>query len=86
MYMCNIYMYVHNNSHTTILLPQSGDSAVILATQHHHFETLKELVATGANFNLQNQVMLWACTMYHLQLSILGTSECSNGISERRED
>ena len=46
----------------TIHPPQKGDSAVIKATQYHHSEALKELVASGANLNFQNQVkfqLLW---------------------------
>ena len=36
--------------------PQNGDSAVNLATVRHQSGALKELVSTGANLNLQNQV------------------------------
>ena len=41
----------------TLHRPQYGDSAVISATQRHRSETVKELVASGANLNLQNQVI-----------------------------
>ena len=33
-----------------------GDSAVILATVEHEADALKDLVSTGADLNLQNQV------------------------------
>ena len=37
-------------------LPQSGDSAVILATVRHKSDALRELVGAGADLNLQNEV------------------------------
>ena len=49
--------YVYSQLHT-LHSPQDGDSAVIMATQHHHSEVLKVLVASGVNLNLQNQVTL----------------------------
>ena len=42
--------------------PQFGDSAVIIATEDHQPEALRELVALGTNLNLRNQVnfqLLW---------------------------
>ena len=53
--MCISCLYLLYNVHA-LLAPQDGDSAVIIATQYHHFEALKELVAAGANLNLMNQV------------------------------
>ena len=44
-----VYTYI-------LYLPQGGDSAVIMATQRHHSEVLKELVVAGADLNLRNQV------------------------------
>ena len=47
------------SSHCTdcsLLTPQSGDSAVIQATVGHHSGALRELVRSGADLNLQNQV------------------------------
>ena len=81
--MCVYHVYTH------IHPPQGGDSAVILATQYHHSEALKELVAAGANLNLSNQVKFWlllALIMYHHQLSVLGRSDCSNDLCQRGED
>ena len=50
-YQCHRYAYIdfHHS-------PQDGDSAVIQATVGHHSGALKELVSTGANPDLQNQV------------------------------
>ena len=39
------------------LSAQDGDSAVIMATVHHHLPVLEELVRAGANLNLQNGVI-----------------------------
>ena len=50
--------------------PQNGDTAVIKATLYHQPETLKELVAVGANLSLRNQVkfqLLWP--LHHVSSS-----------------
>ena len=56
--MCIIIHYTV----ATLYPSQKGDSAVIIATQYHRSEALKELVASGANLNNKNQVifqLLW---------------------------
>ena len=68
--MCEMYSVCTCTCMTiaTIIYPsQHGDSAVISATQYHHSEALKELVAAGANLNHTNQVkfqLLWP--LYHV--------------------
>ena len=58
-------VYTGQSSHCTdcslitfpsLLTPQNGDSAVIQATVGHHSGALRELVRSGADLNLQNQV------------------------------
>ena len=38
------------------IIPQKGDSAVIIATVTHKPDVLQELVKAGADLNLQNEV------------------------------
>ena len=63
---------------------------MIQATVGHQSGALRELVRSGADLNLQNQVRYTFtvdtalhCTMYH---SILGGSHCSYDISKEWED
>ena len=50
------HVYIAYTMIPTLHPPQDGDTAVIMATQDHHSEALKELVAAGADLNPQNMV------------------------------
>ena len=60
-------------SFPSLLTPQNGDSAVIKATVRHESDALRELVRSGADLNLQNQVRYTVTVdtaLHHLSLDI----------------
>ena len=63
---------------------------MIRATVEHRSDVLRVLVDAGSDLNVQNEVrytvtVASTCSRCHLQLSILGGSDCCNDLSKEWE-